>query len=199
MAAEELIERITEKLQQRLAHVLLPSPAYAVALEGDAEIYPLAVSVGLEPLRVQALSSYPPVIAFAVVWTSDEWELREELVNGDEIAALASAAKADLQTPEVTDGMGAEGYVLGKVARRITLSPPLSPVTDDFLAFVSFPGEADDLTLEHLHYAAPAHVATRLRAKGLLPDDMGTLSGAREWLGEETADVLRIPREPGSE
>jgi hypothetical protein len=50
--------------------VSLPSPAYAVALEGDAEIYPLAVSVGLEPLRVQALSSYPPFIAFAVVWTN---------------------------------------------------------------------------------------------------------------------------------
>jgi hypothetical protein len=184
---EELIDRITDEIRRELATVNLPSPAYAVALDASDGVYPVMVSIGLEEDRAQALSSTPADVRFDVVFDAYAFPIMKDLEEDPETAALVKAAQSSWQAPEQTDGMGIEGYVLAGVARRLTLEPPLSPVTEDFVAFVFFPG-ADELIYDHLVYSTPPEVLEQLRAKGVLPSKLKGLAALREYLKQSGSD-----------
>ena len=193
---DDLVERISDRVRRHLARLTLPAPAYAVALVPAEDLFPFAVCVGLDPDREKARASLPPVIAFSAIWQSGEFAIQDVLDDDDEIDEHVTAVESQVQGSDVVDGMGSWSYILGKVARRITLEPPLAEVTDDFAAFFAFAGDIDDLLLDSLRYSISPRVADLLRAKRLHPDDFEHLPGAREWIGDEAADGLGLPPEP---
>jgi hypothetical protein len=164
--AEQLIARIASRVRQRLEHLTLAAPAYAVVLAPVEDIYPFMVGVGLEPDRARALSSLPPVFAFGQVWQQDGFAILEELDEDEGIAELISTIEPELDRPEVADGLDASSFVLYNVARRLTVERPCLPVTDDFVAFVAYQGDIDDFLLASLRYSMPPR-------------------GAREWTEPE--------------
>jgi hypothetical protein len=181
--AEKLIARIGSRVRQRLDHLMLVAPAYAVVLAPVDEIYPFMVGVGLEPDRARALSSLPPVFAFAHVWQQYEFAILEELDEDPEIAELIEAIEPELDVPDVEDGLDATSFVLYNVARQLTLNPPCLPVTDDFVAFVAYQGDIDGFLLDSLRYSMPPDLGDRLRTKKMHPDDFER--GVREWIDTE--------------
>jgi hypothetical protein len=141
------------------------------------------VGVGLEPDRDRALSSLPPVFAFAHVWQQYEFAILEELDEDEEIAELIEAIEPELDVPDVEDGLDATSFVLYNVARQLTLDPPCLPVTDDFVAFVAYQGDIDGFLLDSLRYSMSPDLGDRLRTKKLHPDDFER--GVREWIDTE--------------
>lgn len=180
-AAELVINRNVDAVNQAFAGLTLPAPAYAACLwlsdDTEYELSSNAVSIALEPDRELASASGLDFYAFDTIWNPGEFAFDQvpvEVVRTPEYrkaeAAIGGAlAQSECQGVEIES----ERWLFIQVARRLTDCHALAPVTDDFLVFLWDGG----FELDELRAAATPAVAERLRAKGLLPDAIQDVPG----------------------
>jgi hypothetical protein len=175
-----VVERNVEAISAPLRKLQIEAPAYAACLwpsqEDELNAYP--VSVGLEPDRQRARRSLTPSEAFRTVWNPNTYAIdgvdpEPDLRADPDFIAAEAQVGAALDEREILDP---PRWILNRVARRLTESPALSPVTDDFVAFV-LDHDFDDDLLESLRESATPAVAQALRAKQLLPRNVMALEG----------------------
>ncbi len=170
-------------LERALADIELTSSAYALAFppdEIDEALSADVVYVGLEVDRVRALAAETEWDAFRLVWDTNEWAIGPIETEIEETTALAEASAVVAAYAEEVEELP-NRLVLQQVARWLTKTPPISPVTDDFVAFVFEEGFGEEL-IDSLEAAATPDVAAALRGKRLLPRSSDELDGApRFW------------------
>ncbi len=144
--------------------------------EDDDDLAVGAVLIGLVSDRERALANGGPYEAFRDVW--DVWRFtREAEAAVEETSAWRAASELLAAHFEPREEI-ANRVVLAAVARVLTERPPLSPVTDDFLAYAFEEDFGEDL-LESLRAAAPERVARLLRERRLLPGSIEEYEDAR--------------------
>lgn len=182
-ALEVVVRHNVAALELALADVELTSSAYALALPPDdfGEVLSAdVVYVGLEADRVRALAQETEWNAFRLVWDTNEWAIGPLMTEIEETAALAEASAVVVAYAEEIEEIP-NRLVLREVARQLTQAPPISPVTDDFVAFLFEEGFNEEL-IDSLEASATPSAAAALRAKGLLPRSSDELDGApRFW------------------
>lgn len=153
-----------------LTRVRLPAPAYAVGLWGNGEddLDPAAICVGLEPDRVAALAGGTPDRPVRRIWNVSEYaiELRPEPDLRDD-EAFVTAEREALEALYAADVWDPQEWVYNRIARLVAARRPLAPVTDDFVVFAFAEGFGREL-LENLRFSGGAAVAI-LAARNLLP------------------------------
>ena len=170
MTLDWVISRALENALARLARVQLPSPAYAVALQGleDESLYADTIMVGLERDRVAVLGDGEN--ARYAVWNAYDFAIEaveEPPRLSTDLGYLEVQAEAwnELLERGVDDP---RAYALNRVARAVGIAAPLPHVTDDFVVF-HFCDDMDDLLAEDLRFSASPEALAQLGAKGLLP------------------------------
>lgn len=138
------------------------------------------VYVGLEADRAHGLAGEREWDAFRRTWDTNEWAIGPLETEIEETAALADASAVIVAYAEEV-GELPNRLVLQQVARLLTETPPISPVTADFVAFLFEEGFGEELIASLTAAATPA-VAATLRGKRLLPQNAEELDGApRFW------------------
>lgn len=176
-----LVERNVESVVGALDGVDPSSPAFALCLEtGDLpeEIYPIAVSLGVENDRKRLVESASPWEAWVEVWHSSNYTYLElETADPIDDPEFAQAGREVMFWLAEVGVLDFARWVLEEVAARLTREPPLQPVTDDFVAYPSHQGE--EIT-RSLRWIAPTEIQEKLEAKRLLVDNPDQLQGAPE-------------------
>jgi hypothetical protein len=180
---EEVVKRDVDAVRAALAGVALLEPAFATCLHYSPDsadlLDPAAVYVGVESDRERALAAGGALEALCSVWNPMEYTGAEvspdpSLRDDASFVSLEERLVAALHHAGIDEPARC---VLEEVARRLTESPAIQPVTEDHVAFVMDPDFSDEL-LESLHGVAPPAVAARLRERGLLPDSVDDLTKA---------------------
>jgi hypothetical protein len=179
---EEVVSRDVDAVRAILAGLSPAEPVFATCLhyeQDSAEVVDVAaVYVGVESDRQRVLAAaVGPVQVFTSVWNPMEYADGERLPQPNlrddatfvavEERLVAALHEAGIEEPG--------RLVLNEVARRLTESPAISPVTGDYLVFV-MDYYFDERLLENLRAAASSVVAARLREQGLLPDSIDDLT-----------------------
>lgn len=161
----------------------LSSPAYAVGLEADDLDEVLTadvIFVGVDVDRQRALAQESQWNAFRQTWDTNQFATGPIMTVVEETAEFSAAREVLVDYAESHDQI-ANRLVLNHLARLLTESPPVSPRTEDFVAYLFEEGFSDDL-IASLNAAATSEVAAARRAKHLLPESDGDLEGApRFW------------------
>jgi hypothetical protein len=175
-----LIERNISSITRAL-RVRVDSPAFALCLfaSDEPELYAAYLALGLEEDRAELTANSTPWDAAVEVWnggnyTYDGLEVPDPR---SETAFLEAEARlnrwlADAEVPEPSR------WAMEEVAFRLTRRPPVSPVTDDFVAYAFEQG--DDLTAS-LRWIVPPETQALLERKRLLVDDVDALPGAPDY------------------
>ena len=119
-----------------------------------------------------------PYRAFQTVWNANTYAI-DLMSPVPDLRAEPDFLEAELKVVAFLAGrdvLDPARWILDRVARELTLTPPIGPVTDDFVAFV-LDEEFDEDLVSSLKAAAPPTVASALREKRLLPDDPTELEG----------------------
>jgi hypothetical protein len=179
---EEVVSRDVDAVRAILAGLSPAEPVFATCLhyeQDSAEVVDVAaIYLGLESDRQRVLAAAArPVDVFCAVWNPMEYadgERWPEPSLRDDATFVAVEERLVAALHEA--GVEEPGrLVLNEVARRLTESPAVSPVTGDYLVFV-MRHDCDERLLENLRAAASPVVAARLREQGLLPDSIDDLT-----------------------
>jgi hypothetical protein len=180
---DEVVQRDVSAVREALAAVALTEPAFATCLHYSRDspdlLDPAAVYVGVESDRERALGVDGALERFCSVWNPMEYtgaEVSPEPSLRDDESYVAREKRLVGALHEAGIDEPAR-CVLEEVARRLTESPAIQPVTQDHVAFVMDPDFGDDL-VESLRGTAPPDVAARLRERGLLPESVDDLTDA---------------------
>jgi hypothetical protein len=149
------------------------SPAFALCLfpsDEPSELAPVNIALGLESDRERALGRGTWLDAFDDVWNPT----RYAYISLDEFDdphgepgfdSAASALVAWLAQAGVGDPAT---WLLEELAAELTRTPPLAPVTDDFVCWVFAQGRE---LIESLEWILPTETRAKLAAKRLIVDD----------------------------
>jgi hypothetical protein len=183
-AVSVLVERCRRCVAQALEEVpTLAAPAFALCLFSPQESYPLApdnIALGLETDRERERANHTPFDALIEVWNPTNYEYMV-LNEFDDPAGEPEFDAASAEVIEWADEAripDPASWLLEELAAVLTRTPPIRPVTDDFVCWVFEQGRPLD---ESLRWIAPDDVQRKLAAKQLLVDDPTTLEGYVEY------------------
>jgi hypothetical protein len=179
-ALRVLVERDRRCVAQALEEVpTLAAPAFALCLFPDQEakdLAPAGIALGLETDRERARAKHTAFDALIEVWNPTNYKF----ISLDEFDDPAGEPEFDAASARVIEWAcdarvpDPASWLLEEVAAVLTRTPPLGPVTDDFVCWVFAEGR---FLYESLRWIAPDHVQRKLAAKQLLVDDPNMLEG----------------------
>jgi hypothetical protein len=181
-AVSRLVDRNIDCVSQALMPIEPTSPAFALCLETSdvpEDVYPIAVSLGLEQDRERLVEAGSEWDAWYDVWHSVHYSYLElKLDDPSEEPEFALAARRVVDWLSRIGEVDFARWVLEEVAARLTRQPPPIPTTDDFVAYPSHQGEE---IIQSLRWIAPAEIQRKLEEKRLLVDNPDELEGAPEY------------------
>jgi hypothetical protein len=181
-----LVARCGRCVYEAVRGVELLSPAFALCLfpSDDAnELAPVNIALGLETDRERGRSGATPFDAFDDVWNPTRYTyiaLNEfdDPPGEPDFDAASSALVSWLSGERVGDPAT---WLLEELAAKLTRTPPVAPVTDDFVCWVFAQG---DRLMESLNWILPEATRAKLAGKQLLVDDPDQLEGVERWAQE---------------
>jgi len=168
-----LVDRCRRCVAEAIEGLEPASPAFALCLfpsDEPTELAPVNIALGLESDRERALARGTWLEAFDDVWNPT----RYAYISLDEFAdphgePEFDAAAAALGSWLADNGVGDPAtWLLEELAAQLTRTPPITPVTEDFVCWVFAQGR--DL-LESLDWILPDETRAKLAAKRLIVDD----------------------------
>jgi hypothetical protein len=178
-AVSVLVDRCRQCVAQALEGITPAAPAFALCLFPNQKAYPLApdnIALGLETDRERERAHRSPFNAFVEVWNPTNYEY----ISLDEFDDPYGEPEWDAASASVIEWArearvgDPASWLLEEAAAVLTRTPPLQPVTDDFVCWVF--AEGTDL-VESLKWIAPDDVQRKLAAKQFLPDEPRDLEG----------------------
>jgi hypothetical protein len=180
-AVAALVEINAASVCSALQGVDISSPAFALCLgtsENPEDLYPYVVSLGLDADRDAIGRRGSPWVVWVETWNPSNYTYSElEAEDPPQDPRVADVAEKLVPWLTEVDVLDYARWALEETAAWLTRNPPVTPVTDDFVAFPSEQGE--DL-MPSLRWIAPPVVQRQLEEKRLLLDDFNNLEGAPE-------------------
>lgn len=175
-----IIERNVACISEAL-RVRVDAPAFALCLfaSDEPELCAAYLALGLEPDREEIVAEGTPWEAAVEVWNGSNYTY-----DGLEVPDPRSEPDFLAAEERINEWLAADGvpepsrWAMEEIAFRLTRNPPISPATDDFVAYAFEQG--DELTAS-LRWIAPPETQDLLGRKRLLVDDFDSLPGAPDY------------------